>query len=683
MQNQGNNYPNPLDNFRTYSYHFVMTAASSTEAFRNLIGGNEGQPSPLLGAISTVGLGEEVRIGDSSAYLVLDTRRFSQYSVTDVEMEHMFGTGTLSNPTVPSSTMKMKLVDSTGISFFDFMMDLMRNKLQTTRASAFFLLSIIFVGHRDDGTTETISTCHIPLTLLFMSFELDSSGSTYDIEFMELEGAPQNGKSMEHINYLGDLSSVSTIGRDKTIGGLLDSLEDQLNAQSIAFYKKYHNAENEDNSKTKPGKLVQYMITAPEEWRAFNPNLASSSVTQEQVFQANSNVTKNAVSYHPVGDRQIPFSPTSPITNVIKNILESSNEFLKLSSAEKRRSGQAQAFKTITTITSDESTYVIHFDVYQYYMPKIAKDVTQNNQVTKRPVTGSAEIVQNVISYDYMFSGRNSHIKSLQIKYDPESSIALDTDLQLGKQRAAQVANVGQTTKAVESVSTGAKSTTEFAKNIRRGDPIFMPIKTAEQRKNNSAQYVEGLSTDEAKDTFKSKQEYNQTYAFLHFVSSMLIEMQVRGNPNIIRKFADRNERGGMAPHTQIISSRQLKEQINLSNLVDTVGKSVQTSKANYIQQFVKPRMEFAKKGTDANDSLLNNIDVSTLPVFVKLNIQAPNVDHLGNYMPGESMFTDRFFFNGPYQMLVVKTTFSGGDFEHSMTLIPYQISEDNNDQTN
>lgn len=679
MTQLGNNYPNPLDNFRTYSYHFIMTAASTTEAFGKMIGNDNGS-SPLLAAINDVGLGGKINLGPTTeAFLILDTRRFAQYTITDIEMQHIYGTGKVNNPTVPAGTMKIKMLDTTGLTFFNFMMDLMRNKLQTSRASAFFLLAIVFVGHKDDGTTETISTCYIPLTLLLMSFEFTSSGSTYDMEFMELEGAPQMGSSMKQIANLGNVSSATTSKRAKTVGGLMDSLEDQLNTKSLEHFAKYHNAATaKAGNSLVPGKLVQYMITVPEAWQQMDANLAASDGYSEIKF-ASAGKTARSQSSPSGKDRQVSFSPTSSITDAIKSILESSKAFMDLASVEKRKKGEAVAFKTVTNITSDNSTYVIHFDIYPYRMPKMddAKDKAVAAGAPSK-VMGDSNIVKNLITYDYIFTGKNSHIKDLKVEFSPESVVALDTNLQLGKQRFAEVASKGNTPKAVESASKGAKKTEDFVPSVRPGDPVFLPMVSKEQRNNNSSQHVEEQTPQQAADSLKSKQEYNQTFAFLHFLSSINLDLVVRGNPNIIKKYADRNVRGGMAPHGQIITANDLKSKLSentRTNLIDAVSKGVASSKQQYIKEYVNPRIVAGEKANSSKDSLLNGVDISTLPVFVKLNILAPNVDFTGEYKPGEPMFTDKFFFDGVYQVLIVTTSFSGGDFQHSMSLIPYDTS--------
>src|SRR5271167_2145916 len=254
----GQNYPNPLDNFRTYSYHFILTLSNTTQAFIDQIGGgtnstsqsNSNQPSPLLSAVlSATAPGQKIHVGGqngvggSDVWLILDTRRFSQYSVTEWTMHHTYGTGDRVNPTTPVATHTMQLIDTTGISFFNLLMDLFRNKVKSTRFSAFFLLAIMFVGHKDDGTTETISTSYIPMTILTMGLSFNASGSTFDMSFLETEGGQaRGGAGTDQLNYVGDAKAFTTENFANTVGGMLDAFEKQLNVKSLDFFQKYANA---------------------------------------------------------------------------------------------------------------------------------------------------------------------------------------------------------------------------------------------------------------------------------------------------------------------------------------------------------------------------------------------------------------------------------------------------------
>jgi hypothetical protein len=644
-------YTNPLDSFRSYSYHFILTAGSSTETFRKMIGGGG---KSLLSAIQSKRLGDEFTVDGSKAYLVVDTRRFSQYSITDVEMEHVYGTGDKNNPTVPSVSMKVKLIDTTGLSFFSFMMDLFRNKLKTSRLSAFFMLSIVFTGHRGDGTTETISTCNIPLIMLLMGFTFNEKGSDYEIEFMETEGAPQRGAPMQLINNLGSVRSISS--KKNTIGDMVLSLETDLNRQSLEYYQKYVNtAVSKGESLANIGKLVQYMVTIPDDWAEFEADLAQPAG----------------------GGRQISFSSTDMVTDAIKKILEKSTNFLKLASTERVKSGQGYAFKTVTNVTSGQSTYLVHIDIYAYSIPKPNKKAGVLNPGASSNVDAQGSV--NLLTYNYIFTGKNSHIEDLKIQYNPESAVALDINLDIGPSRFLNNAERGQTAAAVKESSSGASGKSmDFSPLLRPGDPIF-PIKTQNQLNNGAAQYTDYKDAKDARESLQSKQEYDRNYGVLHFLSSITMDMTIRGNPKIIEKFADRAERGGIPEHYDVITTDQLKE-IASGNLarVQSVAASVQTALSSYKQsykdRYLKPKTRVPTKSAGGVDSLKNGLDVAAHPLFARIDIRAPDVDWTGNFLDSSKPYSNKFFFDGDYMVLFVKTTFSGGKFSHTMTMIPYDM---------
>jgi hypothetical protein len=700
----GSNYPNPLDNFRTYSYHYIMTVANTTEAFRKMIQPVNGK-ARVLSAVESASLGDKIDIDGESAYLLLDTRRFSQYSIIELEMEHIYGTGNRVNPSVPATSTRVKLIDTTGLTFFNFLADTLRNKLKTTRASAFFLLSIIFIGHKDDGTTETVAITNIPLILLLMAFEFTSSGSVYDIEFMESEGAPQLGQALEHINSLYNVNSVTTQGGPPTVGQMILNLEKRLNIQSLQYFQKYTNdafnaSSTDGNTNTndvKFGKLVQYMITLPDKhpfnWaNDFKVTTALPSKREEQMFIAKANAqveqekTKNPYSEEEKqqkSDRyyELSFSNTTTITDAIKKILESSPQFLKLASQEAIKSGNGYTFKTVTNITTNHNTYLIHIDIYPVKIPKpISKDQTSTN---KNPsALRNLHGVKNVITYDYIFTGFNSHIKDLRIQYLPESAIALDTEVDIGGNRFATNASQGNTVDDVKKVAKGRPTSKDFAPILRPNDPIFPPIQTKDQIQNNNSQSTEDIKREDAVAVFKAKQEYTRTLAYMHFISSLNLDMIIRGNPNILEKYAGREERGGIAPHGEIIDTptlekfyRQTQTEAE-SNYLNYIAGRLSSAKAQYYSEYYGPRLQkLIAPSNPQDDTLLNGADVATSPIFIKINILAPNVDFTGQYKKGELMFTDEFFFKGLYMIIFIKHHFAEGEFYQSLNLIPFDVT--------
>lgn len=699
----GKNYPNPLDNFRSYSYQFILTVANTTQAFIDQIGSNN-SPSPFLSSVlqaTQPGQSFIVGPGQSEVYLLIDTRRFSQYSITELQMSHGYGTGDRVNPTTPMGTHHLEIIDTTGISFFNMIMDILRAKLKTSQYSAFFLLSIIFVGHKDDGTSETVSTCNIPMTLQTMGFSFDASGSKYQLEMIEQTGGVNRGDSGSmQIDYLGDVKSVSTKGAQNNLGGMMDALEAALNDKSLRFYQKYANDAiskmGADGKPVKLGKLVQYMINIPTDWRKMPISTATRSDNIELMFQAkkmqptDAPPAKNEFNlvklYAQPAYSQIMFSESTTITDAVKGILESAVDFLKLQSADNVKAGTALSFKIVTSITSDHTTYLIHIDVYPYLM-SIVGPTTAGSAVKAGQSNSDAPVDQaNVIEYNYLFSGLNNAIIDFKIDYTPESAtMALDASINIGASRYAQNAAEGQKKSNLALVTSGEKTSTSFSPNLKASDPIFMAIKTKDQKNNNTGQKAtEAIPADQATAVLQAKQEYTKSMAESHFISTTSVQMTVRGNPNIISKYADRNSRGGTIPHgltidTTVIASATTEDKITAIEKQFQVGFT--SAKDAYRQQYYQPIVDAVLNPQTTDDPLKNNLDVAVAPIMVKINIYAPNIDYAGDVVDATAgMFTDAFFYNGYYTLLTTDTHFQGGDFTHDMTLIPEKLVSSQND---
>lgn len=709
-----NTFQNPTDNFRSYSFEYILTVSPNTEILSELLG-TSGQVVPqVVSALQAKSPGEEIKTNKGSAYLVMDTRRFSQYSITNLKMEHIYGTGPISNPTVPVNTTHMTVIDTTG-SFFLMLMTLFKEKMKSSRASSFFLLSIVWVGHKDDGTTEVISTCNIPLLLILMSFTTDERGSEFEIEFMEVEGAPPPGGGNESMNYIGSAMTINTDEQGSSnLVSLINAFEKRLNVQALDYYLRASNdAETQNNGGVEKlsdgksyGKLVQYMITIPKEWENFKCDLATPSKSAERSFiaktldaPASSSGTAppptpiSLSTVEPKGSTvQKSFANNTLITNAIQDILNCCSAVIELSSEVNRKAGTAIIFRIIPTVTSDDTSYILHFDVMPYKLPNItAKTLSTTNTPTNQTISpgtnnvpvGASSTIKNLITYDYIFTGKNSQIMDLKIKYLPESAIGLDTNLNLGDNLLQSISSAGQKTSNVQAASSQAKKSKTYSPLIRSGDPLFIPFKTADQQQNNTGQSTDNMSEDDARKNFRAKQEQTQTFAYLHFISSINLDIVVRGNPNLIRKYADRKVRGGIAPHTLTISVPDLRK-VNVSSSSfsaaswynKTLAQKNAAGKQQYYAKYIQPRLDSYTKTGQGLDPVMDGADVSVQPLFCKINIKTPFVDWAGNYVDQQMLFSNRFFYNGPYLVLLMTTNFSATDFSHSLNLIPYAISD-------
>lgn len=712
---------NPLDEFTSYSYHFVMSVTDTTTAIGKMLDqsnasiSSSGQNSYLSKVLACKRPGETIPLGDDDrAWLLVDTRRFSEYQITSLDMEHVYGAGTAENPSVPSNTMNVQVVDTTGMSFFNMLMTLFREDIKSARLSCFFMISIVFVGHRPDGSVENtiVATCHIPAILLLMQFAVDHRGSVYDMVFMENDGGVASGSNMEAINSMGNVTAINTeASQSSALGDLIQALEDKLNKSSIEFYKNYRNAsiQHGANPADVTGKLVQYMITIPDEWKSFICKQATKAQNIPQLYliegagvgedsteeERAEFVNKVRITEDHRSAVSVSFSPNTTITQAVMHILMSSKDVLDLASAEKREAGEATLFKTVMNVTSDKSTYVVHIDVIPHKYPKANSLAVQTLQ-SSQPTTGvtansSTRISQgtdtpkNIIVYDYIFTGKNSHILNLNIKYMPESVIALDSGIEVGRNRFQSMSAAGGNSQTnMQAAAAPERNTSTFAPTIRPNDPIIPGVKTVHQKTNNAAADTESTDRRDAADQGRALNEHTITTAYLHFISSMELAMTIRGNPNILRKHADRQTKGGQPPHPSVIDSTQLKaiNDASIQNIdqifADIVQRPLRSAKDLYFNTYVKPKIESANSTTQAVAQ--NGPDLMASPLFFKVNIKAPNIDFRTGQTAirdgqQQEMYTNEFFFDGPYLSISVKTHFESGNFTHDVQLIPYVLN--------
>lgn len=718
-----NNYPNPLDEFVSYSYHFIMSVANTTTAFEAMVG-VDGSTPYLASVLNAKHPGAEITLDNGEkAWVIIDTRRFSAYQITGLEMDHVYGTGEQDNPTTPVNAMNLSITDSTGMSFFNMLIDLFQNKIKSTRASSFFMLSIAFTGHTADGQTVQISNINIPLVMLSMEFEVDHKGSTYELVMMGTEAGVSRGQSLDLINSLGEVTSVTG---PPTVGGLAYALERELNSKSVNFYRNYTNTAFANNqNKESIGKLVQYMITIPEEFKNFKCNSAvrnkheeqihlartsGEGVTDEQKAASESQSKEDLAKVEIVEDNidlsHINFSSTTTITEAITSILEASDDFLKLASEERRKAGTAIGVKTVVGITSDTSSYVVHVDVYPYAYPKLkvadvnsrtedGSEEDEEGDESIEPETenavGQKETVRNLMTFNYIFTGKNSSVLDLKIKYLPESAILLDSTVDIGQNRFASNARYGQSKQAQkDAAADGNKTdTSSFAPYLRSGDPVFVPPRSTIQTQNAVEQHNEAGSKEQAIESTRAAQEQMQTVAYMHFLSTLNLNMTIKGNPNILKKYADKNSNTGIQPHPQFVDDSVLESitsaaETSDSSIYDSLIRTKLTSaKEIYQQSYIRPKIDRVILSSAGGDSLLGGPDVLVEPVFCKINIFAPNIDYnTGETYAQESpeapvppLYTNDFFWQGPYLILFVHTSFSGGQFTHDLSLIPYDIS--------
>lgn len=290
---------NPLDKYRGFSTHHILLAAHTSETLRNLtLKSPDGEDDQFLDKISEARLGEPIKSSGTTngldAYLILDSRKLSNFIIKEIDYQTVFAAGTLNQTQLISSMVNMTVVDASGIAFINYIKYLCDEVFETDYMGLTFLLKTIYVGHTDDNTTEMITSMEIPLILIDMSLSLDHVGGHYALTF-----APLNGSVTEAIPSINATDNIGTL-KGGTLGEIIDNLQSQLNNKIRLLYNNLNieitsppdkgtasTATSDDR-----GRPVQYMFTLPgdidglgtdEKWRDFKMTGVLNALKEQQI----------------------------------------------------------------------------------------------------------------------------------------------------------------------------------------------------------------------------------------------------------------------------------------------------------------------------------------------------------------------------------------------------------------
>lgn len=648
---------NPLDAFSSYSTHFVILAARTTENAR--IFADVHKNAQTLSAIdATLALGDRVNYPDAKGdvFLVIDTRRFSQFTVENMKYEVLInGLSKGQSHANLATLLEMTVLDSVGISFINYMQWLMDSKMQTNFDGLIFLIRVIFVGHLEDGTTQTVQDITIPAHLFKMEVNLDYAKGIYNLEFMP----NMNFSVTDHKRWLniGTASSYFTGAGNKTLGGLIDSFEARLNEESSKNYnqlqpllKQAGRAPAQTTGKF--GRLVKYQVTIPEEWTKFTFTGASVNSAEERNFvdelkkqeAAKTEAQKKQSSpadgtSAPTKDAHMSVNAGMLITDVLDLMFRQVKEIAQFANSEKVSDTDKYItfYKHVVGISSDEETVTVHVDVVPFEVPNLkppsekdsATSVSQhqNKFYTEviDPVTKvKKRMPKNYFELDYIFTGKNTQVLNFDMKIqDLQFMLASNTKVSEGE-LVSQVLD-GQGDKEKEEAKAKLSPKIKEILSSRQYDPLLIPTLTKEELSSFSA-FTNFRNKEEQRETTAAVQQYARNLSAFYAISPVQISMTIKGNPLIMGKFSLPD----MPPNISTTTNNGAGEQATSTS---------QTAKQEYRRQFEQKVLNKKQSGIARGNSpgtftvnvpLGDDSFVST-PLFVKVNIKGPNVDFMDN----------------------------------------------------
>lgn len=671
-----------------------MLACRTTEDARAFM--DTGNNAATLAAIDKVKqLGEAVPYGQSSAaFLCIDTRRFSQFTVNNLKYEVLInGIEKDKSHGNLATTLSLEVMDSVGISFINFLQWVLTDKMQCNYDGMIFMLRVMFVGHRPDGSTTVVQNETIPMHLFNMKLDLDHSKGVYQIEFMP----NMNFDTSTHSRWLNIASSTSyaTATGSNKLGDMINNFETLLNDGSKKYFDDASNAlasaGRQSNAKGKFGRLVQYMITIPKEWESFECTGSGTVNATETVYKAvaatnNAQTNSTAVvdtipqsvrdqiaTAATAVDTNITVPNGTTITEVLDTLFGQTKEVSGLGKGDGKPSEAASVtfYKYITGITSTDEVVTVHVDVVPFVVPNVlipksgeSAGVGQHADEFYQEIDGK-RVPKNYAEYDYIFTGKNVDILSFDMKLqDLQWLIASNLDSGPGILGGA---NDHTTPQARPSNSVNGNEKPSELAYSRPYDALLPPINTAAEL-DNFSRYASIIPRDKNSDLVRTTQDYARNLSMFYAASPITANLVIKGNPDIMNKFNMKSflpaaatapaGQGGAPTATDKAQYRQQFEATILSNNQDGNGGST------------------LQRNADGSYSVqsLGDASFTQTPVFVKVNIFGPNVDFVtADTVRGED-FSKAIIQDNYYVVMKVINEISGSDFKQTLELYSHNV---------
>lgn len=686
---------NLLDKYESYSVHHVIIACRSTVRAESITSRVDVDMARVNNAVNAAKyLGDVVRIDDSAqdAFLVLDTRRFSQYYVESLRYDvNVNGLAKTGSHTHLVSELKMQIIDESGISFAKFLQWIMDDRLKTNFDGLVFVLKTIFIGHESDGRTSEVHAECIPMTLVRMDVNLDYAKGVYEMEF-----APNvNFNAITQSRYLNIATATTAWTKPGgKLGAVVQSFEDNLNNISKKFYDDIQREANaaingsdyESNGKApiKYGRLIQYMITIPPSWNDFEFAGSNIGFVPEQKAEkappktqvpmengkpslAGSAISSGTNTTGGVGSAYASAARGTSIMTALDGIFKQVYQIAEMGNFTKEpgKDNIITFYKHIIGLTSSDTNLIVHVDVVEFRIPNVQALQTISNDKTSvstnmeefittttiKDATDtqagvgkvSPKIVKDLLEWDYIFTSKNDSILSFDLKIQDFNAL-FQGNLRVGD---------GAIRESIDNASAPKPASATEAIFLREYDPVLMPENTAEALKNFRDSSMLLKNRAEQGVTIQKIQKYHQNLTAFYATNTSDVVMTIRGNPEIFKKF----NIGEVLKHTEITDKTAYRKDLEDRIIRANPGKFSKDQSGSF------------------SLTALSEKSYTATPVFAKLNIRGPNVDFLSNGAGGSkedystTLFEDNF-----YTVVKVAHIFNRSVFTQEINLCNFNI---------
>lgn len=390
-----NYLPNPLGKYTTYSYKIELHMCHPSHSHD---------------------LNKAVTNGKTK--IMIDQTRFADYFIQEVEQVF---TCAYSNNTRSgiASMFNIQVVEPNGVTFLEQIVMTAKELQIFNHTQAHYLLKISFNGRKEDGSTERHPAVFwYPIFIKSVSIDVNEGGATYAIQAVETGAAG--------FNYLENVAKSGLTVAASTFGDFITELEDVINKTAA------------DLTDMSPNALFPntYKITLDSD--------SGAAEWQDWKIQQSGDSKKTGISTDKDGKQQFVIPAGTNITDAIGIALMSTEEYKKLYTtdgdfAKTDGSGEyskakLDKIKTVyrvvaNVIATDWDPFLndyakeISYKVTRFEIPTQVSDISEysnilNSANQKARANKLTELGVLRKRYDYMFTGLNTEILNLDVKFD-------------------------------------------------------------------------------------------------------------------------------------------------------------------------------------------------------------------------------------------------------------------------
>lgn len=606
---------NPLNYFRTYSYHHILVVCDGTDTAEALAKQTEITVFDHESADKRF-CPQRVRGGNGKYVVLINGTSDAQFTIKSAKWASvLIPNEDINGSTTHFSTMavdgEIVIQEILGVNFLNVLNEITKS-LGTDPNGVCFLLKTIFVGHRDDGSTETITNVK---PLMFLAYDVgalfDVTGAEYTVAFV---GIVNGAAQLPHTSAAGD-GFKFTVKEGQLMLAAMKDLEKQLNDHHAVVYNKLvKQAECRGLNLFKEEFYpVEYEIRLDKNYHNYSVGTAALSTQQD----------KNG------GDVIIAADDKGHIgvEALIEKILKTSQEILD---DPKKSIGDRTMFKITSTLETGPEKYKVVYHVHQYVAAVVDAAKSLSFTPPPDPVTGDPMGIE----FDYIFTGKNVDVKTFDLKMQMgmaflqtlATASSLPTNANsIIKQYNKQTFTVGTGNKngpGDQQDEGGCKLDARNDNKVRR-KPLFLGSSLKSSDARNSRDPIGSAG-------------YNALLARHAAFENIEARIVIRGNPQLLEE------------------TTQLPQNVDTDNPV--YNQVIQTSDSIRAPADERPRQLMPS--------------IHKIPGYVKVNVRMPTeYTSLDSNNPFGNDATQPFWYTGWFFLYSITHSFDDGDFTQELEM--------------